>query len=147
MKRFIQIVALAVASLLVAQPALANASCAHRICGSDHSAFNCCMHAGDMPTSGMSSNVPMVSTSAGCQTQWHAALTEPQCTIETACLSPARFLPPLIANGKRDMPSVDLLVELVPATVLSVSGSSPRSSGAPVIPVSGKYILFRDLRI
>jgi len=149
MKRFIQIVALVAAFLIVAQPALVNASCPPQFCGSDHSASNCCKHAGDMPMAGMSGDEAMAamgSMSSGCQNEWHAALTEPGCSVEFLCESMSASTPRLTAteqmsgDGMVIVPAVTAL-EALPILVV------PRSSGTAAAPVSAKYILFRDFRI
>jgi hypothetical protein len=70
MKRFIQIVALAVVALLAAQPALANASCLQQDCGNDSSASDCCMHAGGMAMAGLPRDGAMASMGATCQSVW-----------------------------------------------------------------------------
>src|ERR1700733_8422667 len=153
MKRFIQIVALVVAALLMAQPALANASCPRENSGSDCSASNCCMHAGGMPSHGVSSNEAMGpmgqmdSTSAGCQMQWHAALSEPGHGIDSSCASVAVPLTP-VAVGSRSMTTGVPLLALsgaIGAIVLPMRAA--RLSGVAAAPASAKYILFRDFRI
>lgn len=153
MKRFIQIVALVVAALLMAQPALANASCPHDISGSDCSAFNCCKHAGGMPSHGVSSDEAMGpmgqmdSTSAGCQMQWHAALPEPGCAIDSSCVSLASPLTLVAPGASNTATGVPLLAQpdLIGAIVLPMRAA--RSSGVAVAPASAKYVLFRDFRI
>jgi len=149
MKRFIQIVALVAVSLLVAQPALANASCPPQICGSDHSASNCCKHAGDMPMAGMSGDEAisaMDSMSAGCQTEWHTALAEPGCSVEFLCESASASTPRLTATEQM---SGDGMVIVPAATALEALPilAAPRSSRAVAAPMAAKYILFRDFRI
>ena len=149
MKRFIQIVALVVVALLAAQPALATVSCPLQACGSDHSASNCCMHAGDMPMAGMSGDEAMAamdSMSAGCQTEWHSVLAEPGCTVEFLCESVSASTPRLSAT---ELTAGDVMLIALPATALEAlrGMAAARSSGAEAAPLAAKYILFRDFRI
>ena len=153
MKRFIQIVALVVAALLMAQPALANASCPRENSGSDCSASNCCMHAGGMPSHGVSSNEAMGpmgqmdSTSAGCQMQWHAALTEPGAVVDSSCVSAVAPLAPVAATTKSSTTGVPLLAVTEPVGAVIFPIRAVRSSGVVVARASARYILFRDFRI
>ena len=153
MKRFIQIVALVVAALLTAQPALANASCPREISGSDCFASNCCKHAGGMPTHGVSSNEAMGpmgqmdSTSAGCQMQWHAALTEPVSVVDSSCVSAVAPLAPVVATTKSSTTGVPLLAVTEPVGAVIFPIRAVRSSGVVVARASARYILFRDFRI
>ncbi len=153
MKRFIQIVAVVVAAILVAQPALANAFCPPQVCGSGASASNCCQHAGDMPMPGMSSDDAMSSmdtmssTGAGCLAMGHAALSESGCMAELPCASPARSSDQLTSSAQRRIAGivdVDVLpqagAEILPSRALRIVGATPA-------PASAKYILFHVFRI
>jgi hypothetical protein len=150
MKRFIQIVAVAVGFLLVAQPALANASCSHLTCGSDLSASKCCMHAGDMPMPGMSSNdakYAMDSMSAGCQTMWRAALTEPGCVVEAVCTSPVSLTPQLVAVRTSKTTNAVAATSLPEFGADVLPAFAPPPPGVAVASASAKYILFSVFRI
>jgi hypothetical protein len=154
MKRFIQIVALVVAALLMAQPALANVSCPRENSGSDCSAFNCCEHAGGMPTKGISSDEAMGpmgqmdSTSAGCQMQWHAALPEPGARAAAKCKTGAGVAPQIPATTQRELPGAVSFVEVRQADGGVVGNRTQvRPAGAAAASASARYILFGVFRI
>ena len=89
----------------------------------------------------------MDSTSAGCQMQWHAALTEPASVVDSSCVSAAAPLAPIAATTTRGTPGVQLLAVSAPVGAVVVPIRAARSYFAAAAQTSAKYILFRDFRI
>jgi hypothetical protein len=89
----------------------------------------------------------MDSTSAGCQMQWHAALTEPASVVDTSCVAAAAPLAPVAATTTRSTIGVQLLAVYEPVGAVVVPIRAARSSSVAVACASARYILFRDFRI
>src|SRR5580700_10083979 len=84
MKRILQSVALALAVLLAANPALATMTCVQKICADGSSTMDCCLPTSDAPMSGMS-NDAMTSMGATGQAPSLSAVAARSCSSGPCC--------------------------------------------------------------
>jgi hypothetical protein len=146
MKRLLQSVALALAVLLTANPALATMSCAQNICADSGSVPNCCLGSGATPMSGMSSDA-MASTGASSQASSLSAVSGSSRDSRGCCKvsnltaqqlsSPAKF-------GVSRVLSFSLVTEL-PSVAAPVH--LPGRSGDAIAARAPRTILFHIFRI
>ena len=147
MKRILQSVALALAVLLAAQPALATMTCVQKMCADGSSSTDCCLPSSDAPMRGMSNDVAMPSMSASGQAPSPSALTGLSCSSEPCCAVSAHSTPQLATPAKF---SVDRVVSFTRLGGLSSVAAPIRADvtfGDVVAPARARYVLFQDFRI
>jgi len=147
MKRLLQSVALALAALLAAQPALASMTCAQQICGSGPSSGNCCLSSNDSSHSEMSSDAAMMPMSGPQQAAPQSTQAELSCGSGSCCVVSSPATPKLVSSTKFTVnrftsftPLGGLPPVIAPAPLAAAVGSA--SASAPA-----RYILLNVFRI
>jgi hypothetical protein len=147
MKRILQSVALALAVILTANPALATMTCAQQICADGCSSPDCCLPMSDAPMQGMSNDAAMPSIGASGQAPSNSALTELSCGSEpcrAVSAHPAPLLATLVKFSVERVASVTRLGVLFSA---AVPGRTDVAFGDAVAPARARYVLFQVFRI
>jgi hypothetical protein len=138
MKRVFQIVALAVAVLLTAQPALADPSCKQGMFSSDCAAEACCTHM---------AGAAMHETSADCNAAMLSAAASSGCNHDGGCFASSWPVPSIAPAAKSRINVTASSTPIASFSMVSISGLVARPFRNPEAPEPAKYILLRVFRI
>jgi hypothetical protein len=147
MKRILQSVALALAVLLAAQPALATMTCEQKMCADGSSSLDCCLPSSGAPMHGMSNEAAMPSMSASGQAPSTSAMAGPSCSSEPCCAVSACPTPQLGTPVKFGVDRVASLTRVDALTSVAAPIRADVAFGDAVALARARYVLFQDFRI
>ena len=147
MKRLLQSVALALATLLAAQPALATMTCVEMVCANHRSSPDCCLPSKDASMHGMAmANDAMSSMDASGQAP-QIATDESGWISGPCCAVVAPSTTVLVASPKSQFSGVTLLARMGELAVAPAPVHAAVTLASAASSPSNRHVLFQVFRI